>query len=47
MEREYKKLGGTYELIMHPREGHHPHGSPDPKPIVDFIQRHAVLTRNP
>ena len=41
MEQEYKRLGGMFELILHPGEGHHPHGSPDPKPVVDFIERHA------
>lgn len=46
LEREYKKLGGSYELIMHPGEGHHPHGSPDPKPVADFIEQHAGLIKN-
>lgn len=41
LEKECKKLGGTFELIMHKGEGHHPHGSSDPKPIVDFIERHS------
>jgi hypothetical protein len=42
LEREYKRLGGVFELILHPGEGHHPHGSPDAAPVVDFIQRHSV-----
>ena len=42
LQSEYKRLGGVFELIMHPGEGHHPHGSPDPKPVVDFIERHAA-----
>jgi hypothetical protein len=42
LQQEYKRLNGTFELIMHPGEGHHPHGSPDPKPVVDFIARHSV-----
>jgi hypothetical protein len=41
MEQQYKKLGGTFELILRQGEGHHPHGLADPKPVVDFIQRHA------
>ena len=39
LQSEYKRLGGVFELIMHPGEGHHPHGSPDPKPVVDFMER--------
>jgi len=39
--RNTEKLGGSFELIMHKGEGHHPHGSSDPKPIVDFIDRHS------
>ena len=42
MQQEYKRLGGTFELILHKGEGHHPHGSPDPKPVVDFIERHSA-----
>jgi len=42
LEKEYRRLGGHYELIMHNGQGHHPHGSPDPKPVVDFIKRHSV-----
>lgn len=39
MEKEYKRFGGRFELIMHHGEGHHPHGSPDPQPVIDFIER--------
>jgi len=42
MQQEYKRLGGEFERILHPGEGHHPHGSPDPTPVVDFIQRQAT-----
>lgn len=42
MQSEYKRLGGVFELIMHPGEGHHPHGSPDPKPVADFIERYCT-----
>jgi hypothetical protein len=42
MEQQYKKLGGTFELILRKGEGHHPHGLQDPQPVVDFIQKHAA-----
>jgi hypothetical protein len=42
LEKEYARLGGMFELIMHEGEGHHPHGSPDPKRVVDFIERHTA-----
>ena len=42
LQSEYKRLGGVFELIMHPGEAHHPHGSPDPKPVVDFIEQHCA-----
>ena len=41
IEQQYKKLGGTFDLILRKGEGHHPHGLSDPKPVADFIQRHA------
>jgi pimeloyl-ACP methyl ester carboxylesterase len=37
----YRKLGGSITLIAKPGVGHHPHGLDDPKPIVEFIARHA------
>lgn len=37
----YRALGGFIELIQKPGVGHHPHSLEDPKPIVDFIIRHA------
>jgi len=40
MQQEYKRLGGTFESILHTGEGHHPHGPPDAGPVVDFISRH-------
>lgn len=42
LQQEYKRLGGNFELILHKAEGHHPHGSPDPTPVVDFIARNAT-----
>jgi pimeloyl-ACP methyl ester carboxylesterase len=41
IEERYKKLGGTIEVIHKPGVGHHPHGLDDPKPVFDFILRHA------
>jgi len=33
----FKKAGGTIEIIRKEGIGHHPHSLKDPKPIVDFI----------
>ena len=41
LEARYKKLGGTIQVIHKPGIGHHPHSLKDPKPIVDFILKHA------
>ena len=41
MQQQYEKLGGDFKLIMSPGVDHHPHGLPDPSPVVDFIQKHA------
>jgi hypothetical protein len=41
MEQQYKKLGGTFKLILKKGEGHHPHGLQDQTPVVDFIQLHS------
>ena len=45
VESRYRALGGTIELIHKPGIGHHPHGLDDPKPVVDFILRHATAGR--
>jgi pimeloyl-ACP methyl ester carboxylesterase len=37
LERRYKKLGGTVQVIHRPGVGHHPHGLDDPAPVVRFI----------
>ena len=42
MQERYRKLGGNITLIPKPGVGHHPHGLPDPKPIVDFIMKYAA-----
>ena len=39
IEKRYKKLGGSIEVIRKPGIGHHPHSLKDPKPIVDFVLR--------
>ena len=33
----YRKLGGEITLIGKPGVSHHPHGLPDPTPVVEFI----------
>ncbi len=38
----YKQMGGSMELIAKPGCRHHPHGLPDPHPVVDFIMQHTV-----
>lgn len=35
----YKALGGPVERIVKPGLGHHPHGLPDPRPILEFFDR--------
>ncbi|WP_020472930.1 alpha/beta hydrolase family protein [Zavarzinella formosa] len=35
----YKALGGTVEKIVKPGGDHHPHGLPDPKPVVAFFEK--------
>ena len=39
IEKRYKKLGGSIEVIRKPGIGHHPHSLKEPKPIVDFVLR--------
>jgi len=41
LKRRYDELGGVCETIIKPGGKHHPHSLPDPKPIVDFIAKHA------
>ena len=42
VEKRYKELGGEILVIHKPGIGHHPHGLEDPKPVVDFIVKHAT-----
>jgi pimeloyl-ACP methyl ester carboxylesterase len=39
LKQRYEALGGHVELIIKKGVGHHPHGLPDPTPIVDYIVR--------
>jgi lysophospholipase L1-like esterase len=41
VERRYKALGGSIQVIHKKGVGHHPHSLKDPQPIVDFILEHA------
>lgn len=41
LEKRYRALGGTIEMIVKPGVGHHPHSLVDPAPIVDFLVKHA------
>lgn len=40
MEKRYKELGGSIQVIHKPGIGH-VHGLDDPKPIVDFVLKHT------
>jgi pimeloyl-ACP methyl ester carboxylesterase len=42
LERRYKKLGGTIQVIHKPGVGHHPHSLKDPAPLVAFILQAAA-----
>ncbi len=42
IERRYRALGGTVEIIHKPGVGHHPHGLDDATPVVKFILEHAA-----
>ncbi len=45
VERRYKALGGSIQVIIKKGVGHHPHSLRDPKPIVDFILEHTSRAR--
>jgi len=42
VEKRYRALGGSIEMIHKPECLHHPHGLEEPTPIVEFILRHAA-----
>lgn len=41
LERAYQEAGIEIEVYMKPGGLHHPHGLPDPTPVVDFLLRHC------
>ena len=41
IKTRYDALGGSMTVIPKPGVGHHPHGLPDPTPVVDFIVEKA------
>jgi pimeloyl-ACP methyl ester carboxylesterase len=41
IEQRYRQLGGEIQIIRKPGVGHQPHGLDDPRPVVDFILKHA------
>lgn len=42
LAENFRKAGGTIELIKKPGIGHHPHSLENPQPIVDFILKHTL-----
>lgn len=46
LAENFRKAGGTIELIKKTGIGHHPHSLEDPKPIVDFILKHTMKSNN-
>ncbi|MBI1335743.1 MAG: prolyl oligopeptidase family serine peptidase [Phycisphaera sp.] len=43
IETRYKVLGGPITVILKPGCDHHPHGLDDPKPILEFIEKHCAV----
>jgi len=41
VEARYRELGGRIEVFRHPGI-HHPHGLPDPEPVIAFILQHGI-----
>jgi len=41
IEQRYKQLGGEMKVVRKPGISHHPHGLDDPKPVVEFLLKHA------
>jgi pimeloyl-ACP methyl ester carboxylesterase len=41
LEKKYRELGGTIEVILKPGGEHHPHSLKDPTKIVDFLIKNA------
>jgi pimeloyl-ACP methyl ester carboxylesterase len=41
LEKRFRELGGTIQVILKPGGDHHPHSLKDPTPIVDFLVANA------
>jgi pimeloyl-ACP methyl ester carboxylesterase len=41
VKERYEKLGGSIQVIVKPKCGHHPHSLEDPAPIVEFVMQHC------
>lgn len=41
IEKAYREAGLPFELYIKPGCDHHPHGLADPKPVFEFIMKHA------
>jgi pimeloyl-ACP methyl ester carboxylesterase len=41
LEKRYRELGGTIQVILKPGGDHHPHSLKDPAPIVNFLTTQA------
>lgn len=41
LEKRYRELGGTIQVILKPGVGHHPHSLEDPTPVVEFLLKNA------
>lgn len=42
IEKLYRELGGSIQVISKPGVGHHPHALKDPSPIVEFFLKHTA-----
>ncbi|NQV26389.1 MAG: alpha/beta hydrolase [Rhodopirellula sp.] len=42
IEKRYRELGGSFQVISKPGIGHHPHALKDPTPIVEFFLKHTT-----
>jgi pimeloyl-ACP methyl ester carboxylesterase len=43
LEKRFRELGGTIEVILKPGAEHHPHSLKDPTPVVNFLVEKAKL----
>lgn len=41
LEKRFRELGGTIQVILKPGVEHHPHSLKDPAPVVEFLLQHA------